>query len=281
MSKENFTRYSMRENMLKKVLIRVDYDGVTDISKWVETFKRTDALKCKFSNYSQVQLNKAKFDLSNNDEIAKQRSIPIKYLESEPIHRFYDSLFTNRQDRIVMDIARLFMTFEIDCYQYKTIDDYFDYLLSYLDIFLNFDTYIKIKRIGIRKTGGESFTILEDINKVFESDYFECPKIDDENRLLMERSFHDKFIKELNPGKESSRLVKVNYATHCRCTNGGKTYQAILDIDGYVDDFIIKRNQLSFPSDLSSTFKDINNYLFELYKKSVTEQYLSEHGNKE
>ena len=151
MSKENFTRYSMRENMLKKVLIRVDYDGVTDISKWVETFKSTDALKCKFSNYSQVQLNKAKFDLSNNDEIAKQRSIPIKYLESEPIHRFYDSLFTNRQDRIVMDIARLFMTFEIDCYQYKTIDDYFDYLLSYLNVFLpiTFGPFLSIFLLNI------------------------------------------------------------------------------------------------------------------------------------
>ena len=40
MSKNGYTRYSMRENMLKKVLIRIDYDGVTDIDKWIEQITR-------------------------------------------------------------------------------------------------------------------------------------------------------------------------------------------------------------------------------------------------
>ena len=29
----------MRENMLRKVLIRIDYDGVTDINEWIKLFK--------------------------------------------------------------------------------------------------------------------------------------------------------------------------------------------------------------------------------------------------
>ena len=281
MSKENYSRYSMKENMLKKVLIRVDYDGVTDINKWVETFKRTDALKCRFSNYGQAQLNKANFDFSNNAEIARQRAIPIKDFESEPLHRFYDSRFPEREDRVVLDIARLFMTFEIECNHYKTIDVYFDYLLSFFNVFLNIDSYIKIKRIGIRKIGGESFVNIEEMLQTFESKFFDGHKIDDKQTTVMERSFHDRFIKELNSGTDQSHLIKVNYSTYCRRINGEKPLQAILDIDGYIDEFIINKNDLKFPEDLQFTFEAINNYNFELFKKSVTEHYLSEHGEQE
>ncbi len=33
---KNYSRYTMRANMLKKVLIRIDYSGVTDINEWIK-----------------------------------------------------------------------------------------------------------------------------------------------------------------------------------------------------------------------------------------------------
>ncbi len=279
MSKENFTRYSMRENMLKNVLIRVDYDGVTDISKWVETFKQDTNLSSKFANYNIGHINKAKFDLSNNAEIARQRAMPIQIFESEPLHIFLDSRFPDRQDRVEMHIARLFLTFEIECKQYITIDDYFDYLEEYFKKFLEFDSFIKIRRIGIRKVGGDTFVGLDQMHQTFEPSYFDGHMIDDINTDFMERSFHDRFMKRIDIGNGSFRTVKVNYSTHCRRINGERPFQTILDIDGYVDDFIIVKDNLNYPQDLKATFECINNYLFELYKKSVTEHYLSLHGD--
>lgn len=45
---KNFSRYTMRANMLRKVLIRIDYDGVTDINEWIKLFKENDELSSYF-----------------------------------------------------------------------------------------------------------------------------------------------------------------------------------------------------------------------------------------
>ena len=281
MSKESYTRYSMNANMLKKVLIRVDYDGVTDIGKWVETVKSNASLRTKFSVYVQNYLNRAKLNLSNNDEIARQRALPVNDFESEPVHRFSDSHFPGRDDSVIMDIARLFMTFEINCKHYSTIDDYFCYLEEYFTEFLKSDPYIKIKRIGIRKLGGDSFSDFNEMRQTFEPEFFDGHKIDNDDTVVLERTFHDSYMKVLNAGTDTSRLVKINYTTRCRRIDGEKPFQSILDIDGYVDEYIIKENSLTFPQDLHQTLDAINNYMFGLYKKSVTELYLSKYGKQE
>ena len=68
----------------------------------------------------------------------------------------------------------------------------------------------------------------------------------------------------------------------CRVINiqGKPKIQVILDIDGYVDDSIISKNHYQFPDNLNSVLStNINDYLFELFKKSVQEEYLKWHGH--
>lgn len=281
MSKNGYTRYSMRENMLKKVLIRIDYDGVTDINKWIELIKTDDLIKKKFNDYNRVSLNKASLDLSRMEEVAEQRALPLAAFSSQPLHRFYESKFEGRQDSVTMEIASLFMTFQINCKSYSNMDVYRDYITEYIEKFLQFDQFIKIKRIGIRKIGGVSDKRQEDIKGIFEGRFFTEHAIDREEIYLIEREFSDKFMKTIHLDADVSKLVKINYSTLCRHQDSSDTYQAILDIDGYIDEFIIKQNELEFPRDFKSSIEIVNDYLFELYKKSVTEKYLSEHGQEE
>lgn len=278
MPKENFTRYSMRENMLKKILIRVDYDGVTDINKWIDIFKATPDLNSHFNDYGQSYLNKASFDLSKMEEVARQRSLPISAFDSVPIHHFRESHFDGHQDRVNMEIAGLFMTFQVDCVHYTNIDDYFDYLNRYLASFMESDRYIKIKRIGIRKIGGDSFASTEDMNNTFEAGFFEGHTIDNADTTIIEREYHDRFMKTMTEGDNANRSVKVNYSTHCRRIESERPFQAVLDIDTYIDEYIIRKDNLAFPAALSSSLTLINDYMFELYKMSVTLSYLNEHG---
>lgn len=95
------------------------------------------------------------------------------------------------------------------------------------------------------------------------------------NGLLIDREYHDRIIK-------SDGTVKVNFSRRCRAIpadNGSVVYQALLDIDGYVDNGIIQNKGYKFPGDFENVLKEkINDYLFDLYKLSVTEQYLSNNG---
>ena len=51
-------------------------------------------------------------------------------------------------------------------------------------------------------------------------------------------------------------------------------------MDGYIDEYIISKNNYQFPRDLKPSLTDnINNYLFELFKNSVQENYLKKHGH--
>lgn len=80
---------------------------------------------------------------------------------------------------------------------------------------------------------------------------------------------------------EKDKGIKVNFSRRFRTIDDkkeGGVFQALLDLDGYVDSEIITQLQILFPTSFSKTVRSINDYLFELFKISVTEQYLSNHG---
>lgn len=174
---KNFSRYTMRANMLRKVLIRIDYDGVTDINEWIKLFKENDELSSYFQKYTKGVQNQATISLSNMEEIAASRSIPLSTFQSEPLHRFSDAVFKDedgilREDKIVMDATSLFLTFSIDCVNYKNMDVYISFLNNYIKAFLENDKYIVIQRIGVRKLGGDVFRSLDDFSETFEESVF-------------------------------------------------------------------------------------------------------------
>lgn len=277
MSKEQYTRHNLTHNMLKKVLIRVDYNGVTNIENWVDTVKRDRRFNTVFNGYNQGYLNQATFDLSKMEEVARQRSMPMSAFSAAPLHRFFDSKFPGRQDKVTMEVASLFMTFQIDCIRYTTINDYFDFLTTYFNAFLQTDPYIKIERIGIRKISGGAFPSLPAMRETFEDRFFVGHQVDSDNTAMMDREYHDRYMKTFINVPHREKSVKANYSTRCRQINGETPYQAILDIDGYVDSFIINKDSLHFPAGFRATLDRINDYMFELYKLSVTENYLSQH----
>ncbi|MGN0282689.1 MAG: hypothetical protein ACI4B3_10405 [Prevotella sp.] len=278
---KKFSRYTMRANMLKKVLIRIDYSGVTDINEWIKVFKDNEVLSSHFGKYRKETQNTASFSISNMEEIAQSRSIPLNAFQSEPLHRFSEASFRgdnenqDREDNVIMEVTGLYMAITIDCVNYKNMDVYIDFLCNYIQEFIKNDRYIDIQRIGIRKIGGDVFCNLDEFAQTFETNIFTTPDVGNLNGTLIDREYHDRIIK-------SDGTVKVNFSRRCRAIpadNGGVAYQALLDIDGYVDKGIIKNKGYSFPDDIKDILQDkINDYLFDLYKLSVTEQYLKSNG---
>ena len=120
MAKYEYDRYSLEENLLRKILIRVDYTGVTTIDSWIEKIK-VDFIKDYFDRYIKHLNNNAKIDLSNLGDISKSLSIPVTEIVREPIHTFTESKFEDREDKMQLDITSFYTTVSIDCIKYKNI----------------------------------------------------------------------------------------------------------------------------------------------------------------
>lgn len=273
MQKSEFNRYSLKENQLKKVLIRIDYSGVTLIDKWVDEIK-TSFIKKYFAQYFKRIHNNAQIDLSNIEDIAESLSIPISELVREPIHSFTEGLFPNQENQVQLDITGFYTTLSIDCIHYNNLDIYIDFITELITLLLQSDNFIQIKRVGIRKIGGAEFDTLEDIYNTYEKETVFCQLVDKKGVTIVSREYTDRFLK--------NEEVKVNYTRLCRNIriNGKDRIQVILDMDGYVDQFLIADKQYKFPEQLHEILsQQINDYLFELFKDSVTEKYLNNYGH--
>lgn len=273
MPKSKYNRYSLEENQLKKVLIRIDYSGVTTIEKWIEEIKFS-FIKDYFGKYFKRIQNNAKIDLSRIEDISQSLSIPVSDIIKEPVHTFTDSKFKEREDRVQLDITGFYLALTIDCEKYKNIDLYVEFISALMKRLLDSDSYIQIKRIGIRKIGGTEFNSTDEIDDIYEKESVFCKLIDKTDVKIADREYTDRFLK----GKD----VKINYTRLCRWikVSGNEKFQVILDMDGYIDEYLIEQNSYQFPQDIEEVMKNkINNYLFELFKDSVTVKYLENHGH--
>lgn len=271
MPKSQYNRYSLEENQLKKVLIRIDYSGVTTIEKWVEVIK-SSFIKDYFDKYFKSIHNNAKIDLSRIED--PPQSIPISEIIKEPIHTFTDSKFRDREDKIQLDITEFYLALTIDCKKCKNIDLYIEFISTLIKLLLDFDSYIQIKRIGIRKIGGAEFNSINEIYDTYEKESVFCKLIDKTDVKIADRKYTDRFLK----GND----VKINYTRLCRVikVSGNEKIQVILDMDGYIDEYLIDQNSYKFPQDIETIMKSkINDYLLELFQDSVTVKYLENHGH--
>lgn len=274
MPKSQYDRYSLTENQLKKILIRVDYSGVTTIDNWIESIK-ADFTKQYFDRYIKRIRNNATMDFSNLEEISRTLSVPISEIVKEPIHTFSDSKFENLEDKVTLDITSLSLALSIECVHYQCIDPYIKFISELIKNLLASDSYIQIKRIGVRKIGGCEFEDMDSVYNVYEKNVVFCNLIDEADIEMANREYTDRFLKK-------EEQIKVNYTRLCRNikVKGTDKIQVILDMDGYVDEELINQNGYQFPKDIRTVlFDKINNYLFELFKNSVTFDYLERHGH--
>lgn len=88
----SITRQQVRSDLLKKIIIRIDYTGIPSITEWIEQFMKDGDLCGKFGDYDKGgSMNKATFRFSNLKDVADTLAIPLDELKKETIHRFFFS----------------------------------------------------------------------------------------------------------------------------------------------------------------------------------------------
>lgn len=273
-------RYSLKKNLLKSVLIRIDFSGVSGLERWVDENK--EFMHTAFAEYNRGVNNNARLDLSNMEEVAKTLSIPVSEIKKETQHIYTScKLFhgDNQEDvvkdNVKMTLTSYFMTFYILCNNYKNIDTYLKFLSMFFVRFSTISDYMKIRRIGIRKIGGKPFDSLEKAYQVYKPEYFFGNNVANSFHVL-QREYKDCYVMP-------DETIKVNYTRIFREQNTaeGVKYAFVLDMDGYVDEYTIRKNQYELPGKIGEIMTTINNHLFEIFYFSVEKSYIEHHGDEQ
>jgi len=267
MGKEIYTRDNFRSSLLKQIIIRTDYSSLTDLNGFIMKLKSLEWFQHLFVGYHLVKTNN--FNLQINPKAIEERFIPLEINETSNIHRFFDCKIEPVQN-LVMDIASNFICFTIECNEsYRNIDDYINTMVRILTTLKEYDSYVQITRLAIRKIDGKDFSSLEDAYQTFEVMEALGENIMD-NIIPLKKSYTDSFISE-------DANIKVNFTRgieRFEQQDGKQIIRCILDMDGYIDSSLINLEEIKSDNIKSLLKENINEELFKLFKASVTETFL-------
>ena len=134
-------------------------------------------------------------------------------------------------------------------------------------------SFMDIKRIGIRKLGGDTFKSINQMFQVYKRELFFGQDIDSSAKFL-QREYTDRYAC-------ADGFMKVNYSRNyrLRVVDGQDKCQAMLDIDGYVDESNISRYDVK--DDSMKVLEFINTNIDEVFFNSVTKEYIDNKGKYE
>lgn len=84
MSKDKYTRQNVKSDIMEKVIIRIDYEGVSNIDNLIIKLKQNWGTF--FKSYNKVTNNN--FNINVTDNALENRTIKIPDPEKQIIHRF-------------------------------------------------------------------------------------------------------------------------------------------------------------------------------------------------
>lgn len=259
-------RNNFRSSLLKQIIIRVDYANLSDLTGFVTYIKRVESFAACFVDCRTLNLNKV--DLNEPVSIADKKYFPINSMQTETIFRFLGSKIEPIQDAS-LDIGLNFFCINIVCNEnYDCIDKYLE-LANLLIINLHeYDSFVRITRIGIRKIDGDDYTSLDDAYKIFKAIRFAH---DDEFKSLPRMT--SKYKGEEQFKTENGVLVNLN---RCVEVMGANDFRFTLDIDTYFDKGDINQQIAMTKDQVERILSELlNETSFKIFKEFVSDEFLS------
>ena len=270
MKKEEIKRHHLKGNIMKQLIFRIDYQGVQNYQELIDS----EFVESVFQERITTFQNSINLQISNIEEVSENLSIPVKEIQQQEIQR-YSKCVLGKED-VILDISRYFTILTVICNNnYEGIDRYSDFFSNLIHTYYNRSKYIKIKRLGLRKIGGDIFFDPTNINEVFDKEHF--------NFDFSKTGFYSNKISYLNVLETPKLLPQVNYIRTLEkgiyIDDGAEkeAYQVILDIDAYCQNGRLESAKFGERTNVKPFIDHINNdFLFEIYKMSMTENFLND-----
>ena len=275
MNKDEINREQLKDNIMKHIVFRLDYQGMIDSTDFVKLFlKEFDGY---FKLYSKNTHNKVDIQLNDIEDISNTLSIPVSEIIKQDIHVFKDNQFGS--DKVTLNISVYNTILNIECTNYKNINVYLEFITKYTTFLFATESYLTLKRFGLRKIGSNIYEKFDDIHEDFEKEYFTFKETYFNDFSLFKNRIEEVLFKE-------DTKLKVNFIRNLDTGNifnpdngeSTKAFQISLDLDAYLDaDALIHNN---YRNELPKLITYINNdILFNLFKNSVTKEFLIKNLN--
>lgn len=266
-SKDKISRSDLKTNDMKRLIVKIDFIGLTSVVKFVEALKEDVCSKVYFDSYQKIA---ASYDEDSLASTASMLSVSEEELRSGHIHRFSSPKWDS-DNRVYLDISAYCVCLEVICKNYPGFDRYGSFIGKVLNVLMCVEPFIVFKRIGLRKISAFLGLDREAIHKNVESAALPNPLVEEINPQCKysDRFFWERYHVKVNMTRELNSGVMLK--------DGKKipVLQVSLDYDVYADDKMIKEAEINGAEDVMRCIDGcLNEAQFELFKKSVTDVYL-------
>ncbi|MCX8534340.1 hypothetical protein [Chryseobacterium luquanense] len=274
--KDQIKREDLKENIMKRIIFSVNYQGVVAPNIISSLFAT------KFEKYFGVMettyADQLDHDIYNFNEISDTLSIPKREIENQEVYRFSENKFG--KDYVILDISKYFSTMLIECVQYEGIDLYLDFFSEYINFLDEEISFFKAKALRLRKLGGSIFFETGEIFNNFEKEYFNFDF--EESIYRSKRSIYKDMLEcadQNGPIINYVRSFDTGDYYDSKRDEIIRAFQVLLDIDSSYSeealDALIKNG-----GNIKAILENTNNvHLFEIFKMSVTEQFLKSNSH--
>jgi len=247
-------RNAFKNNILKQVIMRLDFQGVlpTEMENVlipVKSFLKENG----FTRYDKRIENELEIPMGM---IQPNLEISGPNIKSIEVHSF-----TDENKGYSIDLSVNFICLKVNETKYIPFDEYADVFMGISKIYNNNIDFFTVKRFGLRKINFCFLKQLNKLNKYFSTEYYNYNKLyDNTNNLVSERKETfgvDNFKVNLLHGISQGQLDR------------DVIYKVVLDADIYIDEQeYIKK--LIFDD---GNIYVLNNKLFDIYIDAITEEF--------
>lgn len=268
-SKNNIDRNDLKNNILQRIIFRVDYKGIVEIDtntikKIAKILPNIDEKKNDWQ-LEETYTREIDFELNDPEVIETKLVIPVKELNKLKSFKYSSQFYSTE-----ISINKYFTAITIGTNAYRKFDFYNDLFSKVVHRIRQDNDFMRIIRIGLRKINAILINQLNSINNFFEEFSFKniSSKISLENVHFSRNESIDNFSKEYYNFNLIRVINEVLY-------NDEDVYQTVLDIDGYIKyDSILA--DIDSGDKLSKELNIINEFIFKIFKDNLQENFLND-----
>lgn len=260
--KSIFTRDNIESDLLKKMIIRIDFEGVVDVRDLIKSLQNDQKVTSSFSKC--VEIENRNFQMHVNlQRMELNGNIPIEEIPRGYMFRFSQCQI-ERNSEAILDVTSNFVCLTMSCNgKYSNSKGYSDFIAHIVAHLKKKQKFLNVTRIGIRKIDMYATDNIADLKSKFDSNINMLRDWSENNGINL-RIYTDLMVRD---------GLMVNYTQRLESTMN--QYKAILDIDAYqTRDNInqeICKDENRFGNLLQNNF---NTTLFEMFRDAVSYEYL-------
>lgn len=145
MKKDKITREMLKKNIMKRIIIKFDYQGIVDIEKIL--INLGPFLAKKFNDYDKKYINSIDLTLPNPEDLSKTLNIPIEKIIKEEVNSYSQNREWN--DKVILNITKFTTELQVFCKDYKSIDPYIEFIKTLIGIYKVEEAFFRIKKLSI------------------------------------------------------------------------------------------------------------------------------------